>query len=119
MVEKEQHTAPDDKQNKDTVKNQKSITVKDSNMHFDIAGFMLAGNLMIKLIENGVINMHDVYDVIRHTQTSYNNRRTFDDLGFDADEYINLLLHKLWDSRPDAINVWKLSSEQKDTDAVE
>lgn len=119
MAEQEQHTVSDDEQNPDFETNQKDTPVNNQDKFFGIIGFMLVGNLMIKLIENGVINMHDAYDIIRNTQASYKNRKTFEELEFEADEYVDLLLNKLWASRQDIVNAGNLSSEHTDTDAVE
>ncbi|HED4143275.1 hypothetical protein AB8Q38_03305 [Klebsiella quasipneumoniae] len=77
-------------------------TPDDNN--FDIAGFLLAGNIMIKLVEKGVIDMRDAKDIIERTRAAYEHKDLYKDERFanDADTFIDSLFNKLWASRPDA-----------------
>lgn len=45
--------------------------------NFDIAGFLLAGNIMLKLVEKGVIDMHDANDIIARTRAAYQLRDSY------------------------------------------
>ncbi|HBR5154307.1 hypothetical protein VBS76_24935 [Klebsiella variicola] len=73
--------------------------------NFDIAGFLLAGNIMLKLVEKGVIDMHDANDIIARTRAAYQLRDSYKDesIGNDAEAYLDTLFNKLWTSRPDAV----------------
>ncbi|EPL5322464.1 hypothetical protein LJN75_002771 [Citrobacter freundii] len=73
-----------------------------TDKNFDIAAFILTGNLMIKLVEKGVIDMRDANDIIARTRTAYSLRECYKDerTGSDAGEFIETLFNKLWDSRP-------------------
>ncbi|AWA01491.1 MULTISPECIES: hypothetical protein [Klebsiella/Raoultella group] len=80
-----------------------SNTPDDKN--FDIAGFLLAGNIMVKLVEKGVIDMRDANDIVARTRAAYTQRDSYKDesLGSDAEAYLDTLFNKLWASRPDAV----------------
>lgn len=52
-------------------------TPDDNN--FDIAGFLLAGNIMIKLVEKGVIDMRDAKDIIERTRAAYEHKDLYKD----------------------------------------
>ncbi len=45
----------------------------DQDKDFDLAAFLLAGNIMVTLVEKGVIDMREACSIIRETQSALKN----------------------------------------------
>ncbi len=77
-----------------------SESTKDKN--YDFAAFSLAGNTLIKLVEKGVIDIRDAKDVIDRTRATnkFGSSLKCDVIGSPAEDCIDSLFLKLWDSKP-------------------
>lgn len=52
-----------------------SDNVQDKD--FDLAAFLLAGNIMVTLVEKGVIDMREASSVIQNTQSALKNSELY------------------------------------------
>lgn len=68
---------------------------------FDLAAFLLTGNIMVTLVEKGVIDMREAYSIIRETQSALKNSELYKkEIDETASDYIDRLFTLLWDAHP-------------------
>lgn len=86
-----------------------SDNVQDKD--FDLAAFLLAGNIMVTLVEKSVIDMREASSVIQNTQSALKNSELYKkEIDETASDYITRLFTLLWDTHP---KPYSLTTEHK------